>query len=131
MPPSVTIATFAPPRRASTRSGVRRSSLPSKYETTSPGDGDVEVPGEPGEPPGVLGGDDVRRCERLAQAGGGVADVAQRRADQHQPAPSGLSATVFPSAPDPDESITRRPVDSGRRAGRSSLRSRGDSGGDS
>ena len=36
MPPSVTTATTAPPRRASTRSGVRRSSLPSKYETIRP-----------------------------------------------------------------------------------------------
>src|SRR5256886_6307357 len=36
MPPSVTTATVAPPRSASTSSGVRRSSLPSKYDTTRP-----------------------------------------------------------------------------------------------
>ena len=34
MPPSVTSATVAPLRNVSTSSGVRRSSFPSKYETT-------------------------------------------------------------------------------------------------
>nr|BFE67724.1 hypothetical protein GCM10020092_010250 [Actinoplanes digitatis] len=120
MPPSVTTATTAPPRSASTRSGVRRSSLPSKYDTMRPSDGDVEVPGEAEQAPGVLGRDYVRRRQNLPQPGGGVADVAQRRADQYDPARTRLHHRRSPShevAWAPGAVLFRR-----------SLRSRGDFG---
>ena len=60
------------------------------------GDGDVEVAGQPGQPPGVLGGDDVGGGEHLAQPGGGVGRVAQRRADQNQSAHPAVFRHLIP-----------------------------------
>ena len=84
MPPSVTSATRAPSRSGLDQLGRAALLVALEVGDDPPGHGDAEVPGEPVQPAGVLGGDDVGAGELLAQPGRGVAEVAQRRAEQDQ-----------------------------------------------
>ena len=70
------------PRRSTSRSAIPTARSPRPSWRTPSAERPRQRPGAAG----VLGGDDVRAGQRVAQSGRGVADIAHRGARQHEPA---------------------------------------------
>ncbi len=73
MPASVASTTRSPASRASTQRGRARRLVALEVGDDPAGDGDPELGGQPAEPAGVLGGDDIGACSSSASRGGASA----------------------------------------------------------